>query len=239
MVLNSFQVKFPNAEDVSWKLEDGNYQVKYKVNSKPNEVTLDYKGGVLKHQQDLYANEIPKPVLQTIESKEPIFDIGDAKKTVENGQTLYEIVFRINGKRRFFWINEKAQLVKYRKELYDAEVPAPIMSFINSKYGPFERLNRAKYVEENGKVYYIVAGRAHVFLFDDKVNLLQHNQDLQESKIPVAIKQTIQESYKGYEITDADMVEKRGVATYTLRMRKSGKDIYVTFTPEGQILHTQ
>ena len=48
VVLNSFQLKFPNAEDVSWKLEEGNYHIKFKVNNKFNELYLDYQGECIK-----------------------------------------------------------------------------------------------------------------------------------------------------------------------------------------------
>ncbi len=236
VVLNSFQLKFPNAEDIRWKLKDGDYEVRCKVNDKLNEVTINYKGQILKYQQDLYVSEIPMPVLKTIRSKEPFFDVGDADKFEEGGKTEYEIDFKIDGKRRYFWIDGKGHLIKYRKELKDDEIPVSIMNFIKEKFGPLDDIDRAKYVIENGKNYYIVAGDAAVFLFDDNVNLLEYHKDIPESKVPSPIFDTIHESYKGYDIRDADITIKKEVVTYTLRMRKSGKDVYVTFNPQGLIL---
>ena len=236
VVLNSFQLKFPNAEDIRWKLKDGDYEVRCKVNDKLNVVTLNYKGQILKYHQDLYLSEIPTAVLKTIRSKEPFFDVGDADKIEEGGKIVYEIDFKIDGKRRFFWIDDKGRLIKFRKELNDEKIPVAIMNFIKEKFGPLDDIDRAKFVIENGKKYYIVAGDAAVFLFDDKVNLLEYHKDIQESKVPSPIMNTIHESYKGYDIRDADITIKKGVVTYTLRMRKSGKDVNVTFNPEGRIL---
>lgn len=243
VVLNSFQLKFPNAEDVSWKLNNGDYQVKCNINDKENKVTMDYKGQVLRHQQDLYISEIPGPVLKTIRSKVDFFDVRGAAKFEEKGVTRYEIDFKINGKRYYFWIDKQGHLIKYRRELHDNEIPASIMNFITTKFGRFDDIDRAKYIEENKKMFYIVAGEIkdceHIFLFDDKVKLLEHQQDLKNSEIPAPIINTLHQSFNGYEIKDADMKNSRGVMTYRLRIRKSDKKVYVTFNPEGEIMDTK
>ncbi len=80
VVLNAFQLKFPNADDVKWKLEKGNYRVNYKVHSKVHRYLLDNKGKVLKHMQDLYVSEIPEAVLETLQSKAPYYDLHDADR---------------------------------------------------------------------------------------------------------------------------------------------------------------
>jgi len=79
----------------------------------------------------------------------------------------------------------------------------------------------------------------HIFLFDDKVKLLEHQQDLKDSEIPAPIMNTVNQSFKGYNIKDADLKNNRGVMTYTLRIRKSDKTVYVTFNPKGEILNTK
>jgi len=243
VVLNSFQLKFPNAKDIYWKLIDGNYEVKCKVNDKVNIVIMDHRGQVLRYQQDLYISEIPESMLKIIRSKAPLFDVGDADKFVEGEKTRYEINFKIDGKHQYFWIDDKGHLVKYRKELHYEEIPASIMNFITTNFGRFDDIDRAKYVEENGKKIYIVAGEIkdseHIFLFDDKVKLLEHQQDLKDSEIPAPIMNTVNQSFKGYNIKDADLKNNRGVMTYTLRIRKSDKTVYVTFNPKGEILNTK
>ena len=72
-------------------------------------------------------------------------------KVVENGKIIYEIDYRIGGKRRSFWINQTGHLLKYRKELNDDEIPASIMNYIKAKYPPFDRIDWARYIEENRK----------------------------------------------------------------------------------------
>lgn len=242
VVLNSFQLRFPNADDVKWKLQDGNYYVTYKVNSKSNKLTLDDKGNLLKHSNDLYVSEIPSQVLATVGSREAYFDIHDADRLEEDGNITYEINFKIDGKNHLFRINENGELLKYRKELKDSEVPASIMNLINGIYGEMD-IEGAKYVEEPGKTIYMLRGEIndydHAFTFDQETIILEHSQDLAKSEIPDAILNTIGKSYKDYEIRDADLEEKGGEGVYILRLKKSRENIYVTLSPKGKILKVQ
>ena len=242
VVLNAFQLKFPNADDVKWKLEKGNYRVDYKVNNKPNKLTMDFKGNVLKHLQDLYISEIPKAVLETIRSRVVYFDVNDADRIEAGGKITYEIDFKIDGKNHHFRINERGKLLKYRKELKESEVPASITDLINTKYGTLD-FDRAKYVEEVGKTIYIIRGEIndfdHIFTFDLKANLLRHNQDLRKSEIPVPVLNAVNTSYNGYEIRDADLFEDRGKAVYILKMKKSREKVRITLNPSGKILEVK
>ena len=203
VVLNSFQVKFPNAEDLEWKLNDGDYEVNCKVNGKSNEVKMDFRGKVLKLHQDLYVSEIPKSVLASIRQKEPFFDVNDADKFEENGKVIYTVKFENDHRDRFFWIDDKGQLIKYRKELKDSEIPTSVIDFIKNGYGKID-VSRAKYIEENGRVFYLVVGKIndseHSFWIDNQMKLLQHYQDLKNSEIPVSVMKKVHESSIGEEL---------------------------------------
>lgn len=239
VVLNSFQLKYPNAEDVSWKLEKGKYHIKFEVNDKFNESYLDYRGNVLKYHQDLWGSEVPESVLKTIKSRVVYFDLNDADLIKEGNEIYYEINFEIDGKDHDFWISEKGKLLKYRKELKDSEIPKSIVNLINNRYGKID-IDQSKYVEERGKIIYIIRGeiddKDHVFTIDNKVSVLKHEQDLRDHEIPNPIKQSLKESYKDYDIRDADLIEAGGKSNYILRIKMSRKNIYITFSPEGKVL---
>ena len=239
VVLNAFQINFPGAEDVKWKLEKGNYRVEYRVNSKIHHLSMDNKGQMLKHSQDLYASEIPKAVLETIRSKEAYFDLHDADRFEEGYKIVYEINFKKDGKEHFFWINEKGELLKYRKELKDSEIPLLLLNHIITQYGSFD-IDRAKYVEEFGKVIYIIRGEIndydHLFVMDQNASVIKHNQDLRDSEIPGPVLKAVEASYRGYDIRDADLTEEGGKTIYVLKLRKSKETIYVSFSPKGKIL---
>lgn len=239
VVLNAFQVKYPNAADAKWKLDRGSYRINYKVNNKANKLMLDYKGAVLEHSQDLYVSEIPKVVLNTIKKKVAYFDVQDADKQEKDGKTIYITQFKIDGKGYYFWITENGELLKYRRELKDNEIPASIKNAIQNQFGKLD-IKRAKYVEENRIVNYIIGGEInnveHIFWFDTRANLLKHTVDLSDAEIPGPIMSTLASTYKGYEIRDADLIEEKGNKIYILRIRKSKNQLYVTFNKEGSVL---
>jgi uncharacterized membrane protein YkoI len=239
VVLNAFKIKFPNATDIDWRLEKGNYRIKFEVNNKDNELFLDDRGNILKHHQDLYGSEVPENVRKTIKSKVALFDLDDADLFEEGGKTVYEINFEISGKDHDFWIDEKGKIIKYRKELKDNEIPTNIVTEIKNKYGILD-IDRAEYNEENGKIIYYQKGeindKDHEFIFDNKTNLLLHKQDLRDSEIPTPVINSIKTNYREYEIRDADLREENGKITYDLRLRKSKENIHVIFNPKGEIL---
>ena len=242
VVLNVFQLTFPNADDVKWKFEKGNYRVDYKVHSKVHRLYIDNKGKVLKHTQDLFVSEIPGPVLETIRSRTAYYDLHDSDRFEEGGKITYEIKFKMDGKNHLFRINEKGELQKFRKELKDSEIPASIMNLINSIYGEMD-IDGAKYVEEPGRTIYMLRGEIndydHAFTFDQDARILEHSQDLAKSEIPDAILKAVNKSYPGYEIRDADLEEEGGKGVYILKLRKSRENIYVTFNLRGKILEVK
>ena len=151
------------------------------------------------------------------------FDLNDADLIKEGNETYYEINFELDGKDHDFWIDEKGKLLKYRRELKDSEIPASIISLINTKYGKLD-IDRTRYVEESGKIVYIIEGEIndmdHVFTVDNKEIVLKHEQDLRDNEIPIPIKKTLTESYKDYDIRDADLIEEGGKTSYILRIKK-------------------
>lgn len=239
VVLNAFQLKFPNATDVDWRLEKGIYRIKFEVNNKDNELYLDDRGKVLKHHQDLYGSEVPGSVLKTINSKVALFDLNDADLMEEGGKTVYEINFEISGKDHDFWIDEKGRLLKYRKELKDNEVPSEITSLIKNKYGKLD-IDRAEYNEEKSKIIYYLKGeikdKDHEFTFDDKTNLLLHKQDLRDNEIPVRALSNVKTKYNGFEIRDADLREEDGKTTYILELKRSRERVRIILDSMGKTL---
>jgi len=239
VILNAFQVKFTNAKDIEWRLEKGLYRVSFELNEKDNQVTINDKGVITKHLQDLYVSEIPAPVMETIRKKVTFFDISDADLAEENGKLTYNIKMEINDKDLEFLVNEKGSLLKYRRELRYNEVPGEITSQINTLFGTPD-VDDATYFEENGKGRYLITGEIkdmdHVFEFNDKNNMVRHEQDLRNSEVPVSILNSSASSFPGYEIRDADLIDIDGNATYRLVLKKGNEQVRVSFSTEGKIL---
>jgi len=242
VVLNAFQLKFPNATDVEWKLDKGNYHIDFEVNNKVNELIMSDKGVVLKHLQDLYVSEIPKVVLETIKSEVALFDVSDAERMEGEGKISYTIKVEISDKSHKFLIDESGNLLKYNKELKRSEVPSSIASLVQTKYGVLD-LNDATYIEENTRITYMLKGEIndidHFFIFDDKANMLKHKQELRNSEVPLVVMISAKAAYTGYEVRDADLTEEGGKVTYTLQLRRSNERINVILSSEGKILEVR
>ena len=242
VVLNAFQLKFSNASDISWKKEGKNYRIEFKVHNKKNKLLLDYKGNMIKHIQNLYLSEIPKTVLKTVGANVTYYDINNARKIQEKGETTYEIYFKNNGKDYLFRINEKGKLIKLRKELNNNEIPEKVLNTIKYRHPSFE-LYRAKYLEENDIKFYMLRGRINhykcLWEISNKGDVLRYEQDLKTSELPAAIRQKVKEEYSNYQIDDADRLEQGKHLSYKLKSKKSRKYIYVTFSPSGQKLSNE
>ena len=239
VVLNAFQLKFPNAEDMKWKLSKGNYQVEFRIKGKPHLLKMDERGKLVEHTQDLFVSEIPAQVMNTIASRAAYYDIHDADRHESPGQVIYEINYKIEGKNQLFLIGEDGVLLKYRKELQNSEVPPELLELIKTAYGPLD-LDRGKFVEEPGLAIYIIRGEIHdhkhVFTFDAGQTMLRHQQDLRDSEIPSPVMETFHREYPGYEIRDANLLEEGMTATCTLKIRKSRDTRYITLDTKGLIL---
>ena len=239
VVLNAFQLKFANADDVDWELEKGNYHVEFEINNKNHDVLLDDRGNVLRHEQDLWESEIPAAVMASIRSKCMFFDIDDADKKEEGGKVIYYINFEIDNKDFDFLIDEKGTLLMFEQELKKSEIPAPILNTIMTQYGSFD-LDDADLLEEGAKVLIKLKGeiddKDHFFLFDGNNKMLWHTQDLRNSEIPLPVMNAIPSLYPGYEIRDADKIEEGGKTTYDIQLRKSKERINILFDEKGNVL---
>ncbi len=242
VVLNAFQLKFPNTTETQWKLEKGNYRIDFEVNNKDNNLLMNDKGRLLSHQQDLYVSEIPKIVLETIQSRVAFFDINDADKLEENGTIVYKIYAKINEKSHEFRIDDKGKMLKYSKELKNSELPSSIATLIRSKYGSFD-FDEAKVTEEGGKISYQlkveIDDNDHEFLFNDKASIIKHEHELRTSEIPVAVINGAKAAYNGFEIRKAELSEEGEKSVYTLELKRSKEKFEVLFNQNGDVLEVR
>lgn len=239
VVVNAFQIKYPNAKEVVWKMDRENYRVDFKLNGTENKMVIDYKGGVLIHARDLIKSEIPSAVLETVRKKLGIDEFADADKvSVADQSVTYELRIVLDGKDNFFWISETGELKKYRKELHVHETPSAILKYLRDHY-PLLVLERSKYVEDGGNINYIVGGRfkekEQVFNFDRNSRLLKHTRVLWESEIPAPVLSYFRSKYKNVDIGYAKLEEVAGVNTYLLERKNSKDVVQINYSPGGKV----
>jgi len=93
LVLNSFQQKYPKAYDVEWELKGDLYKVEFEKSLLGDdvEVWFDKSGKVVRSKEEISKSELPKAVLDKIDTEFKATIIKDVEKFNENGTISYKV----------------------------------------------------------------------------------------------------------------------------------------------------
>ncbi|WP_222597173.1 PepSY domain-containing protein [Chitinophaga pinensis] len=95
VILNNFQTKFRNAEDVEWKLKNGYYKVEFEVAHRDYEIKYDTKGAMLYYEEEMDTSAVPQTVRAAGLTRHPGTVLHEAKK-IEAGTVTYKIEVKNN-----------------------------------------------------------------------------------------------------------------------------------------------
>ncbi|ACU62363.1 PepSY domain-containing protein [Chitinophaga pinensis] len=95
VILNNFQTKFRNAEDVEWKHKNGYYKVEFEVAHRDYEIKYDTKGAVIFYEEEMDTSAVPQAVRAAAISEHPGTRLTEAKKR-EAGTVTYKIEVKNN-----------------------------------------------------------------------------------------------------------------------------------------------
>ena len=211
----------------------------FEVNDKDNEVWMDNKGKILRYRQVLWQSEIPMEIIQTIRGKCEYFDVDRAVVNETDGKAVYYLRFEKDNQDCEFWTERNGNLLEFRKELKESEIPASILDPLKGQY-PSLDIDDAKLLEEAGKTTYHldveINDKEHLFWFDGSGKMLKHKQDLRNSEIPAAVMTSVSSMFPGYEIRDADKITEGGNTIFEIELRKSKDRVRVIFNPQGEVV---
>jgi hypothetical protein len=89
VVLNAFQVKFPNATDIDWELKGEQYKVDFEIGTRDHDVWIDKSGNIKKHKEDIAKQELPQEIVKKIEKDFGSYKIDDSDKIEADGKVVY------------------------------------------------------------------------------------------------------------------------------------------------------
>lgn len=89
VVLNAFQVKFPNATDIDWELKGDQYKVDFEIGTRDHGVWIDKSGNIKKHKEDITKKELPQEIVKKIEKDFSNYKIDDTDKVEADGKVVY------------------------------------------------------------------------------------------------------------------------------------------------------
>ena len=99
--------------------------------------------------QDIPASNVPSVVLNTFNKAFP----GALKIEWEMKAELYNAEFKLNRREHEVWINPKGAIVKHKKELRSAELPAAVANSIKQNYKGL-RIDDVDRYEEGKQFFY-------------------------------------------------------------------------------------
>ncbi|RFN59064.1 PepSY-like domain-containing protein [Marixanthomonas ophiurae] len=90
-VLSNFQKENPNATDVEWEKEMDNYKVEFDQDSQEYEIWYSTSGTMVKMEQDITENMLPKAITSVISSKYSGYKVDDCEKITKDNKTTYKV----------------------------------------------------------------------------------------------------------------------------------------------------
>jgi hypothetical protein len=77
----------------------------------------------------------------------------------------------------------------------------------------------------------------HNLQIDASGNLLQHSREIPIASLPIAINNAVNSAYAGYNIDDADIINKNGQMIYELELEAKGKkDLKVLYSANAELI---
>ena len=113
VVLNQFNIDYPKARDVEWELKNNIYNVEFEKDWYVEfEAWYSATGNLIKEEEELSQNKLPKLVTATIKSKYPMHHIDDAEKITENKKISYKVEIEKGNEEQTLFLNENGTIIK-------------------------------------------------------------------------------------------------------------------------------
>jgi len=92
-VVSSFQKAFPDARDVEWEMDGNLYKVEFEIGMRQLDHDAWYNdaGQLLKHQEEISKNSLPKQVAAGVKQEFKGYRIEDVEKITEGDKVTYKL----------------------------------------------------------------------------------------------------------------------------------------------------
>lgn len=67
-------------------------------------------------------------------------------------------------------------------------------------------------------------------------DIILYEVEISKRKLPVAVKNTVQQKYKAYQIDDVKKINEKGQISYTIELEKGQEEINIIINENGQII---
>ena len=89
--MNTFQSKFPNAQDIEWEKAQENFKVEFELDQTEHTALLSPDGLLMKYKYDMLLSELPEAVSQYLESNYETNEIDDVEALNIEESIYYQV----------------------------------------------------------------------------------------------------------------------------------------------------
>lgn len=92
-IVSNFQKAFPDAMDVEWEMDGNLYKVEFEIGMRQldHDAWYDDAGKLLKHQEEISKNSLPKQVTAGVKQEFKGYRIEDVEKITEGDKVTYKL----------------------------------------------------------------------------------------------------------------------------------------------------
>ncbi len=109
----ALEIKFPNAQKVSWEKEDANvWEAEFKMDGEPYSANFTENGDWVETEIEIEANEVPMAVSNSMKTKYAEVEIEEVSKIESDKGTSYEYEFKEGEKTREVVFDPSGKIIK-------------------------------------------------------------------------------------------------------------------------------
>ncbi len=91
VVLNTFQSKFPDAQDIEWEKDQENFEVEFEIDQIEHTALINREGNLLKRKNEIEISDLPEVVLQNLQANYEVDKIDDIETLYLEQSIFYQI----------------------------------------------------------------------------------------------------------------------------------------------------
>lgn len=245
-IIKAFNEKYPNATQVEWEAKHSYITAEFSENGQAHEAWFGANGQWQMTVTELRSkDELPGKVITALSNSEyKDWQIDDMDRLERvNSETVYVVEVKKGNAEYDLYYTEDGILIKSVADIDDDDehyLPGQndfpkIREFITKQYP------NARIVEIEKESPYIEADIIHQnrkkeVTFDLEQEWLHTHYDVPQTEVEEVVLQTLQNSYKGYNIDDIEKYETPTVSYYLFELEKDNQEIEVKINQNGDKL---
>jgi uncharacterized membrane protein YkoI len=221
--------------DKSTEAGETDYDVELTRDGKTRNLTVGADGELL--AEEAFFLELPPAAQRAIQSRIANAKLTDIEKTVDDGETTYEVEIDRAGLTRSFTVNTNGDVPE--EQVFLSELPDKLQSAIQAKTagGKPGEINK---ITDDGDVSYevemIQAGKTRTLTFDSDGNLSSEEEEISLSDAPEPVRKEIQSLAGGGKIAGLSRVTAGKEISFDVDLSQGGKESSFTIAADGKLV---